>query len=240
MEIEWDRKEEASVLRSVRIAMLVHYKTACRLYDYYCALGDGPEATLLQSAGFRQFLKDFSIPDAESRGCTEQDCAALMKACSTDKASREGMRLYGAELKADLMTRVDWLEALMRLAAFKAMRDFDTDDLSLAVDLFFKETIHGRCVRAICAAAGSPPTHTQTLSERPRHTAFSYGNCEHHPLHARMGPKPPGRNPVSTVCELYNPPNSKNGTSWAQASKEGATAVSRGQYTHSRWPALYY
>jgi hypothetical protein len=32
------------------------------------------------------------------------------------------------------------------------------------------------------------------------HGAFSYGKCEHHPLHARMGPTPPGRNTVSTVC----------------------------------------
>ena len=74
------------MLRGVRVAMLVHYKTALRLYDYYCALGDGPEATLLQPVGFRQFLKDFSVPDACSRGCTEQECVALVKACSADKA----------------------------------------------------------------------------------------------------------------------------------------------------------
>ena len=110
----------------------------------FIQVGEGPEATLLQAAGFRQFLSDFMIPDADSRGCQEPDCVALLKLCGADKKEKESMRLYGPALKAELMSRVGWLEALLRLAAFKAMRDFDTDDLSLAVDIFFKETIHDR------------------------------------------------------------------------------------------------
>jgi hypothetical protein len=61
----------------------------------------------------------------------------------------------------------------------------------------------------------------QTLSELPGRTAFNYGNSEHCPLHARMRPTPPGRNIVSTACGLYIPPNSTNGTLWAQCLRKG-------------------
>lgn len=62
---------------------------------------------------------------------------------------RERMRLGGKLEDSQLaLSRPDFMEVVTRLACFKCMRDYDTDDFSLAVDLFFKYTIRERVMGA--------------------------------------------------------------------------------------------
>jgi hypothetical protein len=85
--------------------------------------------------------------------------------------------------------------------------------ISLGLEPPFKEKIDQRHP---VKRSGSPSEVTELFAEE-RHLVFADARFD--------TPKPPGRDNVSTVCGLYNPPNSKNGTLWAQVSKEGAAAV---------------
>ena len=120
--IEREAGKEENILNALRTELRSAYPVLCSIHAYYSVLSGTTGDTFfsVKMVGWREFLEDAAIPEAESDACKQEDCDRIFMAANI--MDREHRVAMGDTIKfntPDSLSRWEFIEAIIRLACAK-------------------------------------------------------------------------------------------------------------------------